>query len=156
MNGANKVLVAVGATVATVLVIAAIWATIYGLGVIGNKTQASFNKRVVTSKIVQKINTADFAQATYEQFFNECNRVSALNDQIEQARQRLAEVKQLPEDVTKSQQVGAAITDLNGVQSLQTQIAADYNAQSEAWTRVAFKDASLPPRLNPPYDVSCG
>jgi hypothetical protein len=152
----KRTLVVLGGLVAVAALVAAVWAASYALGIVGNKTQASYNKRVVTSKIQQQINTADFAQQTYEQFYNECNKVVALNAQIAQLKERLAEAKQLPNDATKSQQVGAAITDLTGAEALQTQIAADYNAQSEQWTRAAFKDANLPARLDPPYDVSCG
>lgn len=147
----------VGGILGALAVVALVWAGAYALGVLGNKTQASYNKRVVTSKIQQNVNTATFAQAVYERFFDECNHVVALNDQIAQAKERLAETKGLPDDLTKSQQVGAAITDLTGVRSLQTRVAADYNAQSEQWTRGAFKDANLPQRLVAPYDnIVCG
>lgn len=152
-------LAAVGMIAAIVLVVVAVVAGSYYGGIIGNHVQASYNGRVVTSKVQQNVRTAAFAQAVYEQFFNDCNAVVAYNAQIEQAQQRVRQIKAEPDDQfgQKANHVADAISDLTGAQQAQVAVAARYNANASEYTRGQFLDASLPARINAPYDtVSCG
>jgi hypothetical protein len=150
---------AVAIFVALVALIAAVWAITYYLGIFGNNVSANFNKRVVTAQVQQKVRTPDFAQATYEQFFNDCNAVVADNAKIELASQRVAAIKAGPDDQfgQKAARLSDAISDLTGVQQAQVETAARYNANASEYTRGQFLDRSLPPRINPPFtSVSCG
>lgn len=141
---------------ALALVAAALAASYYG-GIIGNNAQANYNGRVVTSKVQQNVRTAAFAQDAYEQFFNDCNAVVADNAKIDIARQRVAEAKTAPEDAfgTKASKVADAEADLAGVQQAQVDTAARYNAAAAEYTRGQFLDASLPARLDAPFNISC-
>lgn len=128
----------------------------YG-GIIGNRLQANYQRRVVTSQVEQNVRRPDFAQATYEQFFNDCNAVVADNLKIGQAKQRIAAIRSLPDDALgrKQERLSDAITDLTGLQQIQADTAARYNAAAAEYTRGQFLAASLPARLDPPYDVDC-
>lgn len=128
----------------------------YG-GIFSNNVQASYQGRVVTSQVQQRVRTADFAQATYEQFFNDCNAVVADKAKIAQAQERVREMKLLPEDIfgTKGSKVADAVSDLTGLQQSQADTAARYNAAAAEYTRSQFLAQSLPARLVPPYQVTC-
>lgn len=137
-------------------VIAILVASYYG-GIIGNHVQANYQKRVVTSKVQQQVRTAAFAQAVYEQFFTDCNAVLADNAKIEIARQRVASAKAAPDDTfgTKAGKVSDAEADLAGIQAIQVDTAARYNAAASEYTRGQFLAQSLPPQLVAPFNVTC-
>lgn len=150
---------AVGAVAAGIAAIVLIIAVSYYTGVVGNHVQASYNGRVVTSKVQQNVRTPAFAQAVYEQFFEDCNAVVAFNTQIAQAEQRVLAMKAVPDDQfgQKAGRVADAISDLTGVRQAQVATAARYNAAASEYTRGQFLDSSLPARINEPYTVvSCG
>lgn len=148
----------IGGVTTLVVVVAGILLGLYYGGILSNKAQAHYAKRVVTNQVQQRVRTAEFAQATYEQFFNDCNAVVADKAKIAQAKERVAAIRATPDDALdqKQQQLGQAITDLTGLQQIQAETAARYNANAAEYTRGQFLDASLPPRLDPPYNVTCG
>lgn len=143
--------------VATLAAIIGFYALAYYGGIIGNHVQANYQKRVVTSQVQQQVRTAAFAQATYEQFFTDCNDVLADNLKITQARSRVAAIKAEPNDQfgQKAGRVADAVSDLTGLQQIQADTAARYNAAASEYTRGQFLDASLPAQIAPPYNVAC-
>lgn len=148
--------IALAALGAVALVAVALVISYYG-GILGNRVQANYNGRVVTSKVQQNVRTAAFAQEVYEQFFDDCNAVVADNQKIAIARKRVAAAKSAPDDSfgTKSGKVADAEADLTGVQQAQADTAARYNAAAAEYTRGQFLAESLPTRLDPPYDITC-
>jgi hypothetical protein len=130
----------------------AVVATYYG-GIWGNHLQANYAKRVVTSQVEQQLRTAQFAQATYEQFFDDCNAVLADNEKIAQAQERVKELGSQPDDQfgQKQTKVADAIADLAGIQAARADTVARYNANAAEYTRGQFRDANLPSRITPPY-----
>lgn len=148
--------IALAALGAVALIAVALVASYYG-GILGNRIQANYNGRVVTSKVQQNVRTAPFAQAVYEQFFNDCNAVVADNAKIEIARERVAAVKSAPDDTfgTKAGRVADAEADLAGVQQSQVDTAARYNAAAAEYTRGQFRNASLPTQLTAPFNAVC-
>jgi hypothetical protein len=149
--------VALAAVAGVVAVVAVALVVSYYAGILGNRVQASYQGRVVTSQVQQAVRSAPFAQETYEQFFDDCNAVVADNAKIEIARQRVAAAKAAPDDTfgTKAGKVADAEADLAGVQQAQVETAARYNAAAAEYTRGQFLDASLPTRLEAPYDTPC-
>lgn len=146
-----------GGIVATIATIAAILALTYYVGIIGNRVQANYARATVTTKIGQVINQPGFAQATYERFWQECEDVLADNAKIAQGVSRVTQIRAEPDDAfgQKAGRLADAISDVTGLEGLQTQVAADYNAASEEWTRDEFKAVGLPDRLDPPYHLIC-
>lgn len=145
----------IGSIATGVLALALLFGGLYWGGVLSNNVQASYNKRVVTSKIEQNVNTATFAQATYEQFFSDCNAYVAMNTQIDAAKQRVADAKTnvlaATDGLSKSQALqaeSAAEADLTGAIQQQANVAARYAAASAEYTRGQFKDANLPVSLD--------
>lgn len=157
MSTPLKVLAWVGGVLIAAVVIGLVWLVTFWLGVFNANVKASSAKRTVTARVEQKVRGADFAQAAYEQFFNDCNAVVADNAKIDIARQRVAEAKTAPEDAfgTKASKVADAEADLAGVQQAQVDTAARYNAAAAEYTRGQFLDASLPARLDAPFNISC-
>lgn len=146
-----------GLVIVTVLILFLIMWSL-GIGVFAEKAQANFQKKVSGAQITQNIYQAEFRQNAYETFFKECNDVVAMNAQIVQAEERVKTLKAQPDDLfgQKANNLAVAIADLVGLRQNQTRVAANYNAQSSEYTRNPFKDASLPYRLTPPYEVTCG
>lgn len=155
--GKNGLAVLGGLLAAGIIVAAVVAASYYG-GIWGNHVQARYQKRVVTSQVEQGVRTAQFAQAAYESFFNQCAAVVADNAKIDLAQKRVAAAKALPDDAfgQKATSVSNAETDLTGLQQSQAGIAAQYNADAQEYTRGQFLDANLPPRLDSPYKYACG
>lgn len=157
MKALGKIIVGVSVTLASVAIVVGVYAAAYYGGIVGNHVQANYQKRVVTDQVQQVVRTAGFAQAAYESFFNDCNAILADNLKITQARTRIAVLRQAPTDSfgQSSQRVADAVTDLTGLQQIQVDTAARYNADAAEYTRGQFLAASLPSHIDPPYNITC-
>lgn len=115
----------------------------YG-GVLGNSVQANYNKRVVTSKIQQKVRTPEFAQGQYETFFNLCAAVQTAEASLEQQYAQLA-LATAPEDKTRIN------INVGGLIATRADAVNQYNADATEYTRGQFLASNLPSRLSAGY-----
>lgn len=133
MKSAGSVLAAIVGFVLLVVVIGVV--SYYG-GIIGNHVQANYNKRVVTSKIKQNINTPGFAQGQYERFFNLCAAVQTTEVTLDQQYIQLAQAT-TPEDKTRIN------INIGGLISNRADAVNTYNAEGAEYTRGRFLASNL-------------
>lgn len=136
-----KVAIYCALALASVVVIGLV--SYYG-GIIGNNVQANYNKRVVTSKIKQNINTPAFAQGQYESFFNLCAAVQTAETSLDQQYAQLA-------DATTADDKTRVNINIGGIIATRADAVNTYNAQAGEYTRGRFLASNLPPRLRLAY-----
>lgn len=162
----RTIVLAAGGLVAVVASIVLVTMWVFAWGVFGENVSARYAKATLRPRITQTINQPDNALATYERFRQECRDIVAKNEQIQNLRERQA---QLLADARGDDPLGEkqraandALNDLTGAENLRAQEAADYNAQSATFSRSVFKslggnDPPLPDRIEAPYsNVDCG
>lgn len=137
MSKSSAVGVATMIILGVVTLIAALWAAGYYLGILGNKVQANYQKRVVTYQVQQRVRTAVFAQTAYEQFFNLCASVQSDEATLDAQYAELAQTT----DPSNRDRIETNITALIAARadSINT-----YNAQAHEYTHGQFLDRDLP------------
>lgn len=99
---------------------------------------------------------------TYEQFYDDCRAVVALNAKIDnmqrELRERSAAYNPKADSFGNEQKaIGSLRTNITGLRNQQADVAEQYNAKSSQTTRAQFKAADLPYTIDLPYeDIECG
>lgn len=133
-----------------------------GFTIFGAELKGEVDKRSNHGREKSAIYDPANSIANYEAFYNDCNSVKALTEQIGTmrasltAREKSYNAKSDPFGHEQAA-INRARTDLTGVEAQRSQVAASYNSRSAQETRTAFKAADLPYTIDPPYtNVQCG
>lgn len=133
-----------------------------GFTIFGAELKGETDKRALHGREKSQIYQAENSIANYEAFYNDCNSVKALTEQVDSMKADLAMREKSYNAKSDPFGHGAAAlnrvrTDITGVEAQRTQVAASYNSRSAQQTRTAFKAADLPYTLNAPYSgIQCG
>jgi hypothetical protein len=130
------------ALLAAGVVALALFAAYYG-GILGNRVQANYNKRVVTSQIQQRVRTPGFAQAAYERFFALCSSVQTAEVSIEQQKELLARAVGSDRQRLEINVAGLVANRADAVNT--------YNTLAREYTSGQFLDQGLPTSLSLSY-----